>query len=384
MTSSVTSFVYMGASTFERQESSKPYDIPKQPVGSNDIYNPVQPHQIYSQTVKLHDGESSADSSKFLCPGVEMLDFDKILLTRDLPALDSDVVQAPIEYIQSLPAKGIRSRIADALNVWLNVPQESVTTIKRVVDMLHGSSLVLDDIQDSSSLRRGMPATHTIFGLSQSVNSASYQITRALDEVLTLDGTGYIEIVLQELKTLYTGQGHDLYWTCTLSCPSVEDLLKSIDSSGLFRMLFRLMNAASRSASKPELRGLVTLLGRHFGIRDDYQNLCSSDYTNQKGFCEDLDEGKFSLPMIHALQCLPESQRMILHNLLAQRKVNGGSSIEHKQLILKLMRRSGSLEYTLAALRLLQSEINQEVQLIEQKSGVQHGDLKVLLSKLYV
>lgn len=91
MTSSVTSFVYMGASTFERQESSKPYDIPKQPVGSNDIYNPVQPHQIYSQTVKLHDGESSADSSKFLCPGVEMLDFDKILLTRDLPALDSDV-----------------------------------------------------------------------------------------------------------------------------------------------------------------------------------------------------------------------------------------------------------------------------------------------------
>lgn len=141
-------------------------------------------------------------------------------------------------------------------------------------------------------------------------------------------------------------------------------------------MLFRLLDAASHSEIKPELGGLVTLLGRHFGIRDDYQNLCSSEvsdftrlmhvdtqgvaymltnpqYTDQKGFCEDLDKGKFSLPIIHALQYLPESQRIILHNLLAQRKVNGGPSIEHKQLILQLLRRSGSLEYTLVALRLL-------------------------------
>lgn len=54
-------------------------------------------------------------------------------------------------------------------------------------------------------------------------------------------------------------------------------------------------------------------------------------------------------PIIHALQCLPKSQRMILHNLLAQRKVDSGSSLEHKQLILQLMQRSGSLEYTLKA-----------------------------------
>ncbi|KID83934.1 Polyprenyl synthetase-related protein [Metarhizium guizhouense ARSEF 977] len=343
----------MGLSTFEQQEiQKKPYDIFEQPMGGNNIYTPVQRHQIYSQKDRRYDGLGSTDSGKFLFPMVEMLDLDKVILMRDLPALDSNLVQAPIEYIQSLPAKGSRNKIADALNVWLSVPEESMTIIKRVIDMLHGSSLVLDDIQDSSSLRRGMPATHTIFGLSQAVNSATYQITRALNEVLKLGGTGYIEIVLQ--------------------------------TGGLFRTLFRLLDAASRSEIKPELGGLVTLLGRHFGIRDDYQNLCSSDYADQKGFCEDLDEGKFSLPMIHALQCLPESQRMILHNLLAQRKVNGGSSIEHKQLILQLMRRSGSLEYTLAALRLLQSEINKEVKSIEQESGIQNSDLKVLLSKLYV
>ncbi|KID93932.1 Polyprenyl synthetase-related protein, partial [Metarhizium majus ARSEF 297] len=341
----------MGLSTFEQQEiRKKPYDIFEQLMGGNDIYNPVQRHQIYSQKDRRYDGVGSTDSGKFPFPKVEMLDLHKVILRRDLPALDSSLVQALIEYIQSLPAKGTRNKIAGALNVWLNVPEESMTIIKRVIDMLHGSSLVLDDIQDSSSLRRGMPATHTIFGLSQAVNSASYQITRALNEVLKLGGTGYIEIVLQ------TGD--------------------------LFRMLFRLLDAASRSEINPELGGLVTLLGRHFGIRDDYQNLCSSEYTDQKGFCEDLDEGKFSLPMIHALQCLPESQRMILHNL--QRKVNGGPSIEHKQLILQLLRRSGSLEYTLAALRLLQSEINKEVKSIEQELGIQNSDLKVLLSKLYV
>lgn len=75
---------------------------------------------------------------------------------------------------------------------------------------------------------------------------------------------------------------------------------------------------------------------------------------------------------------------MILHNFLAQRKVDSWSSLEHKQLILQLMRRSGSLEYTLKALRLLQSEINKEVKSIEQESGIQNSDVKVLLSKLYV
>ncbi|KAM4055514.1 polyprenyl synthetase domain-containing protein [Hirsutella rhossiliensis] len=196
----------------------------------------------------------------------------------------------------------------------------------------------------------------------------------------------YVSIVLEELKILYIGQSLDLYWTCNLVCPSVGEHLKSVDNKtgGIFRMLLRLMEATSLSTNNPDLRCLIILLGRHFGIRDDYQNLCSNDYARQKGFCEDLDEGKYSLPIIHALHSLSEDQGMVLRNMLAQRRVNGKSSLEHKQLILQLMQQSGSLNYTLAALRQLQSEIDKEVEAIELLSGFRNDGLRALLYKLYV
>ncbi len=46
---------------------------------------------------------------------------------------------------------------------------------------------------------------------------------------------------------------------------------------------------------------LLSLLGLLFQIRDDYGNLCSSEYEANKSFCEDITEGKFSFPLIHSI-----------------------------------------------------------------------------------
>lgn len=40
----------------------------------------------------------------------------------------------------------------------------------------------------------------------------------------------------------------------------------------------------------------------YFQIRDDYENLQNTDYAKNKTFCEDLSEGKFSFPIIHAIR----------------------------------------------------------------------------------
>jgi geranylgeranyl pyrophosphate synthase len=42
------------------------------------------------------------------------------------------------------------------------------------------STARLDDIQDTSSVRRGKPVAQHIFGIGQTVNSATYQINEAL------------------------------------------------------------------------------------------------------------------------------------------------------------------------------------------------------------
>lgn len=59
------------------------------------------------------------------------------------------------------------------------------------------------------------------------------------------------------------------------------------------------------------------LLGLYFQIRDDYENLQSADYAKNKTFCEDLSEGKFSFPIIHAIRKDPNDGRIF--GILRQR-----------------------------------------------------------------
>ena len=46
----------------------------------------------------------------------------------------------------------------------MNIGENKVIAIGEIVQMLHNASLLLDDIEDNSILRRGIPVAHKIFG----------------------------------------------------------------------------------------------------------------------------------------------------------------------------------------------------------------------------
>lgn len=100
----------------------------------------------------------------------------------------------------------------------------------------------------------------------------------------------------------------------------------------------------------------------------------------QKGFCEDLDEGKYSLPLIHLISSMPSDH--LLRNLLMQRRVNDGSSLPHKQAILDMMKKCGSLKYTEDALDALQLKVEKSVGELEKKFGVQNMELRLIMEML--
>ena len=45
----------------------------------------------------------------------------------------------------------------------------------------------LDDIQDNSILRRGIPVAHSIYGVASTINAANYVMFIALERVKSLD-----------------------------------------------------------------------------------------------------------------------------------------------------------------------------------------------------
>ena len=159
------------------------------------------------------------------------------------------ILLGPYDYMFNHPGKDIRKQLLAAFNTWLKVPESSLVIITKVVGMLHTASLLVDDVEDFSQLRRGVPVAHSIFGTAQTINSANYVYFAALQELLKLGNDRVIKIYTDELCNLHRGQGMDLFWRDTLTCPSEQDYLEMVGNKtgGLFRLAVQLMQAESKS-----------------------------------------------------------------------------------------------------------------------------------------
>ena len=207
-----------------------------------------------------------------------------------------------------------------------------------------------------------------------------------------LSNPSCFRIFIEEMRQLYVGQSYDVYWTHNALCPSISEYLKMVDkkTGGLFRMLTRLMVAESPVGGKvteDDVYLLSCLIGRFFQIRDDYQNLVSADYAKQKGFAEDLDEGKYSFTLIHCIQTVESDAKftgeaMQLRAFLMKRRSEGKLSHEAKREVLEIMKKTNSLDYTLGILGELHGELGKEVRNLERKFGQTNFSFQMLLEML--
>lgn len=120
---------------------------------------------------------------------------------------------------------------------------------------------------------------------------------------------------------------------------------------------------------------LVNVLGLIFQICDDYLNLSNTTYSENKGLCEDLTEGKFSFPIIHSIRADPGNVQLI--NILKQKTKNE----EVKRYALSYMERTGSFEYTRKVVAQLREKA---LTLIDEIDGEQgEGDMvRAILEKI--
>lgn len=294
------------------------------------------------------------------------------------PSWSSDkekILLGPYDYMAGHPGKNIRAQLIAAFNVWLKVPETSLDIIKSVVSMLHTASLLVDDVEDSSLLRRGIPVAHNIFGTAQTINSANYMYFCALQELAKLGNPRTITIYTEELLNLHRGQGMDLYWRDTLTCPTEEDYLEMVanKTGGLFRLAIKLMQA--ESPVDMDCVELVDTIGLVFQILDDYKNLSDDTYTANKGLCEDLTEGKFSFPVIHSIRADPNNH--VLVNILKQKT----SDDSVKRYAISYMEKTDSFSYTRQTLARLTARAFSLVKCLEV--GREQGDqIRAILSKM--
>ncbi|GJD03535.1 geranylgeranyl pyrophosphate synthase [Colletotrichum higginsianum] len=296
---------------------------------------------------------------------------------------------SPIQYVQSLPSKGFRTTLIDCLNRWLEVPQQEMECIKKVINSLHDSSLILDDIEDGAKLRRGFPATHVVYGTSQAINSATFLYVQAVEAIHELENKEMMDVLLGHLKQLFCGQSLDLYWTFNRRCPTEDEYLDMIGqkTGALLSMVSDLMVAASPRYRKnsPGQQPLALtafsrfsrLSGLYYQVRDDYMNIVSADYAVKKGYAEDLDEQKFSYMLVHMARRAPEMMDQVEGMFRAMRR-GDADPLESKRYIVRIVGGDPRAVAGVAA------GINEEIERLEGDFGAPNPTLRLLMESLRI
>ena len=89
----------------------------------------------------------------------------------------------------------------------------------------------IDDIQDNSILRRGIPVAHSIYGVASTINAANYLLLKGLKKVQSLNHPDAITVGIEQLLEMYYGQGLDICWRDNCTCPSLEEYKQMIKRS---------------------------------------------------------------------------------------------------------------------------------------------------------
>jgi geranylgeranyl diphosphate synthase type 3 len=89
----------------------------------------------------------------------------------------------------------------------------------------------IDDIQDNSILRRGIPAAHTIYGVPSTINAANYVHFITLNRLRSLNHPKAMALFTENMLELYCGQGMEIYWRDNFTCPSVEEYQEMVMKS---------------------------------------------------------------------------------------------------------------------------------------------------------
>ncbi|KAK1955891.1 geranylgeranyl pyrophosphate synthetase [Colletotrichum sublineola] len=381
----------------------------------------VHSHKSSPGSPAFHDGQSNHHSSTLSThsqsscttpPSPRSPAINPHLPCSSTSGFAKSPVTGPIDYIRSLPSKKVRTQLIDSLNIWFSVPHSALSVIKEVVDCLHDSSLILDDVEDGSDLRRGFPATHVVYGTGQAVNSATFLYVQAVEAVhrLVKEGGGRLELMdmlLASLKELFQGQSCDLYWTHHRICPTEKEYLYMVDrkTGAMMQLLVGLMQIAATSSdprygsldpthledkdgARQRLLRFTQLFGRFFQVRDDYLNIssCESSYMEKKGFAEDLDEQKFSYILVHMYARNAEARDKVEGVFRAARQMGKEKhdGIQWKRYILGLLEESGALNATRQVLVEWHKEMMAEIGELEREFGAGNGMLRLLVEMLRI
>jgi len=212
-----------------------------------------------------------------------------------------------------------------------------------IIEFIHTSTLIHDDVVDESTLRRGRRTANALWGNAASVLVGDFLYSRSFQLMVELERMDIMQILADTTNQIAEGEVLQLLHVRN---PDTDEAayLNVIErkTAILFAAGARLgaMLSGADAAAAQALGEYGLQLGYAFQIADDVLDYCGDAAALGKQLGDDLAEGKATLPLIHAMAHSPPATRARLREIV--REGDAGAFAE----VLAAIEAAGSLAYS--------------------------------------
>ena len=231
-------------------------------------------------------------------------------LIRNRLASDVVLINQVAEHIVSAGGKRLRPMLVMLAGRATGTIGAEHHQLAAIVEFIHTSTLLHDDVVDESDLRRGRSTANAIWGNAASVLVGDFLYSRSFQLMVELDRMPVMRILADTTNRIAEGEVLQLLHVRN---PDTDEAayLNVIErkTAVLFAAGTQLGALASGAddATQQALYDYGMQLGYAFQIADDVLDYSGDADALGKNLGDDLAEGKATLPLIHAMaQATPD------------------------------------------------------------------------------
>jgi octaprenyl-diphosphate synthase len=225
-------------------------------------------------------------------------------LIRDRLASDVALINQISEHIIAAGGKRLRPMLAVLAARALGGSGPQPHQLAAIVEFIHTSTLLHDDVVDESDLRRGRKTANALWGNAPSVLVGDFLYSRSFQLMVELDSMPVMQVLADTTNQIAEGEVLQLLHVHN---PDTDEAayLRVIErkTAVLFAAATRLgaLLAGAGAAVQQQMHDYGMNLGLAFQIADDVLDYTADAEALGKNLGDDLAEGKATLPLIHAM-----------------------------------------------------------------------------------
>lgn len=215
-------------------------------------------------------------------------------------------------------------------------------TMAAVIEFIHTSTLLHDDVVDESDTRRGKDTANEVWGNAASVLVGDFLYSRSFEMMVEPGILKIMQVMSEATNVIAEGEVLQL-----LNCHDADtDEQRYMEV--IHRKTAKLFEAAAvmgpvlteQPALEPAFAAYGSHLGAAFQLIDDVLDYTSTADEMGKNIGDDLAEGKPTLPLIYAMQTGDEQQQDIIKRAIETEGINLLSEV------IEVIQQTGAIEFT--------------------------------------